>query len=114
MKRCSPIRNNPKHKEFMTQYYYTKSSANVRNLDFKLTKEEVKILHKQKCVYCNRNPNQGNKYKFNGIDRLDNNKGYIKINCVTCCRKCNRSKNSISYKIAKKFVKLYEERFKRK
>jgi hypothetical protein len=26
---------------------------------------------------------------YNGIDRVDNNKQYIKENLVSCCKKCN-------------------------
>ncbi len=113
MKRASPVRNDPAHKEFMAQYYYTKSSANVRELSFKLSKDQARGLHKGKCVYCGKKPSQGRHYKFNGIDRLDNTKGYTVQNCVSCCRPCNRAKNSITYGMAVKFVQLYKLRFKR-
>lgn len=31
-------------------------------------------------------------YIYNGIDRVDNTKGYTLDNCVTCCINCNRAK----------------------
>lgn len=31
-------------------------------------------------------------YRYNGIDRVDNNKGYEIENVVTCCTDCNKKK----------------------
>lgn len=36
-------------------------------------------------------------FKYNGLDRLDNSKGYTEENCVPCCAICNRAKNSMGY-----------------
>ena len=36
------------------------------------------------------------KYLYNGIDRSDNNLGYVKDNCVSCCKVCNRAKADMS------------------
>ena len=33
---------------------------------------------------------------YNGIDRLDNNEGYLPSNVVTCCKICNRAKHSLT------------------
>jgi len=81
-----------------------KLGAESRNLEFKLSKQEFKYLTKQDCHYCNIEPKQifinekhnGN-YTYNGIDRKDNNRGYIIDNCVPCCFICNRAKNNLSY-----------------
>ena len=35
----------------------------------------------------------------NGIDRIDNNKGYTKENCVPCCDICNRIKMDLPYNV---------------
>jgi hypothetical protein len=32
------------------------------------------------------------KYIYNGIDRVNNNFGYLIDNCVTCCTNCNVAK----------------------
>lgn len=73
-----------------------------RNLEFNLTDEELHILFKGNCFYCNIEPRQvsihqtrngekdHSRYIYNGIDRVDNNKGYNKDNCVSCCKFCNR------------------------
>ncbi len=33
---------------------------------------------------------------MNGIDRIDSSLGYIVSNCVSCCKRCNYMKNSLS------------------
>ena len=43
----------------------------------------------QPCYYC-KSITEG---ETNGIDRVNNNKGYVKDNCVTACWKCNRMKH---------------------
>lgn len=82
--------------------------AKRRNLKFILTKNDVKNLTKQNCFYCGKCPSQivkakqGNNvgygdYIYNGIDRIDNTKGYILDNCVPCCGDCNRSKRTLEF-----------------
>lgn len=36
-------------------------------------------------------------YRYNGIDRVNNDIGYIEGNVVTCCKKCNFAKGSMGY-----------------
>jgi len=78
-------------------YLDYKGNAKARNYNFDLTLEEFKKLIFQNCFYCNSAPSniQKNKHTqvlYNGVDRLDNNKGYIFCNCVTCCSTCNTMK----------------------
>lgn len=83
-----------------TYKYY----AEKRKYVWELTKEEVKNLINQNCYYCGKKPSQKKWLNrqtkkfilYNGIDRIDNKKGYIKENVVTCCKNCNRSKNKMS------------------
>jgi hypothetical protein len=35
-------------------------------------------------------------YLYNGLDRVDNTKGYIISNIVSCCGQCNRAKGILS------------------
>lgn len=37
-----------------------------------------------------------NTFKYNGIDRVDNSKGYTITNCVTCCKTCNSAKSNMT------------------
>lgn len=82
---------------------YYKRNAKNRNLDWKLTTEQFFQLIKQDCHYCDAKPK--NKFEnkrvrgpfiYNGIDRVDNVKGYIFDNCVPCCKICNRAKDVLS------------------
>jgi hypothetical protein len=82
-----------------------KSAARRRNLDFKLTDDEFKLLTSGNCVYCGIEPKQSDvkntrkrygTYIYNGIDRQDNSRGYEFENCVSCCRRCNTAKLSMT------------------
>ena len=64
-----------------------KSSAKGRALDFDLTPDDVIPYYKKPCYYCNTPVNNIN------LDRLDNNKGYIPDNIVSCCITCNMMKH---------------------
>jgi hypothetical protein len=82
------------------KYSNYKNSAKRRNLDFTLTIDEFDSLAQRNCHYCNRPPEQvvrrayGNgEYIYNGVDRVDNSKGYVVENCVPCCKICNRAKD---------------------
>lgn len=74
-----------------------KGNSKQKNRNFELTKEEFKSLIFQNCFYCDRPPSQKEKSTFktlnyNGIDRVDNNRGYELDNVVTCCGLCNKMK----------------------
>lgn len=78
-----------------------RKGAIKRNLEFNLNKNEVKELSLQNCYYCNRIPfriiktnSSTGEYIYNGIDRVDNTKGYFKENVVPCCTECNISKSN--------------------
>lgn len=78
-------------------------------------------LSKKECFYCNEKPfieikdyiseikkDISVKVYSNGIDRIDNNIGYVKNNCVSCCKYCNFAKNTMSIEEFKIWVdKVY-------
>jgi len=85
-----------------------KRGAENREHIFSLEKEVFRKLTSANCFYCGDKPLQvcknngkssffGN-YTYNGIDRLDNTKGYIENNCVTCCFICNQMKLTMGLK----------------
>lgn len=81
----------PKDVAAWNKYY---GSIVRRSLEFgdvcDMTKEEIMELTTQPCYYCGAEPKARNKYLFrNGLDRIDSSRGYIKSNCVPCCRDCN-------------------------
>ncbi len=82
--------------------YEYKLSAKNRNLDFDLTHEYLNSLFSEKCYYCGIEPfciKKVNKHSitYNGVDRVDNNKGYVMGNVVTCCKICNVAKHNMTY-----------------
>jgi hypothetical protein len=84
-------------------YECYKKNALKRNYEFKLTKEEFKKVVTGPCFYCgNQNTQEkgddqsNGKFKYTGIDRYDNTKGYTTDNCVPCCRTCNMMKGTMT------------------
>lgn len=84
-------------------YSEYRSSARKRDLLFKLSKNQFLKLTSQDCYYCGALPSCVRKvkscikeYTYNGIDRVDNNVGYIPENCVPCCSRCNKSKHTMT------------------
>ena len=73
--------------------------------NFKLSFEEFDSIVSKNCYYCGSEPIFPERFKnefknreieyFNGIDRIDSNKGYILNNCVPCCSTCNRMKSDM-------------------
>lgn len=80
-----------------------KSNASRRGHEFILTDEEFKALTEQDCHYCGVHPSTeltcksyNGHYTYNGVDRVDNTKGYTKENTVPCCGVCNKAKSTMS------------------
>lgn len=76
-----------------------KRNAEKRDISFDLSEEEFRALTEQDCHYCGSHPLAIHKssgcngsYIYNGIDRIDNDRGYTQDNCVPCCKFCNRAK----------------------
>lgn len=72
------------------QFHEYKKRAKKGNKEFLLTEEECKPFFETNCFYCN------DLIKGLGIDRIDNEKGYIKGNIVPCCSQCNFMKYTYS------------------
>ncbi len=81
-----------------------KFGARKRNLNFHLSFEEFISLTSGNCSYCGEVPknitpekvNINGSYTYNGIDRVDNTKGYITENCTPCCTICNTAKKTLT------------------
>lgn len=85
---------------------YAKRAA-VKGLTFELDQETFYNISKQVCFYCKR-PNSY--HHSNGVDRVDNEKGYTVDNCVACCAECNSMKSDISLQDFMDTCKLVAER----
>jgi hypothetical protein len=106
---------------FKKAYGIYKINADKQGRDFSLTLEEFINLVTKNCHYCDSSPKDFNGYlskngsqkrrdkkykdstillaniKINGIDRKDNNLGYVLENCLPCCVVCNRAKKDMTF-----------------
>lgn len=81
-----------------------KRNAIKRGYCFELFFEDFLLITKSNCVYCGAEPNQVEDrkynaygtYTYNGIDRVDNTKGYTLDNVAPCCGICNIMKRAMS------------------
>jgi hypothetical protein len=61
-------------------------NAKTRGYSFELTYDEFITYWNVSCHYC------GASIETIGLDRLNNDLGYIKGNVVACCTSCNKAK----------------------
>jgi uncharacterized protein with PIN domain len=69
-----------------TKFSHYRDSARKRMHGFELTLEQFITFWQKPCSYC------GEEIKTIGLDRVDNSKGYVMGNVVSCCTPCNRAK----------------------
>lgn len=108
--RCHPTEAVHKH-----LYHACKNSAIFRELEFVLTLQQHKEIISQNCYICGAKPVPYNHYTKeatrkivkqaridsgwivkNGVDRVDNSKGYTVDNCKAACVQCNYAKQDYS------------------
>lgn len=83
---------------FNEKLYNTyKKRAENKNLPFEITKNEFTHMINSNCYYCDAPPRQCSDSIRNGIDRINNEVGYITGNSVTCCTTCNMIKRNIRH-----------------
>jgi len=68
-----------------------KRAAETREIEWRLTDEEAKVMLTSPCVYCK---HMDLEVRVNGIDRLDSNVCYTTENCRPCCKDCNYMKGT--------------------
>lgn len=91
---------------YSTQY---KRRAEQRGYAFDLSKDDFRALTQDTCYYCGVEPyktftNGVSVYTYNGIDRIDNTKGYVKGNVRTACFACNQAKHTMTTQEFDKWV----------
>lgn len=74
------------------QYSSLKEAAKKRGLEVELTFDQFLEIRSGNCTYCNGPLPES----CGGLDRIDNDKGYLLDNIVACCRRCNLSKHSMN------------------
>lgn len=85
---------------------YRRQNTSRRGLTCSLTDEEFDELFRGICFYCGIPPSRTARYgragatpfTYNGIDRVDNKRGYEQDNVVSCCLCCNRAKGKMNVK----------------
>lgn len=104
-KSCGCLRQQNSHLRTQWSVYDSyKNHAKERGLNFELTKDEFYNLTQLNCTYCGIPPSthytdkraNSQLYIYNGVDRSNNSIGYIKENCVLCCKRCNIIKNNMT------------------
>jgi len=110
-KKCKKCCNEKNKASLSHRFHNSKRSAKERKYKYELNKEEYGKITNNPCIYCGEK--DGN-IKFGklyvGIDRVDNNKGYILGNIVPTCKICNSMKGKLSYY---QFIKRCEKIFKK-
>jgi 5-methylcytosine-specific restriction endonuclease McrA len=83
-------------KELYSAY---KRSAKARGLSFAIDFDTFLDMAMQNCCYCGEPPSKFHKLRtgrkgflYNGLDRLNNDRGYELDNVAACCIDCNRAK----------------------
>ena len=96
-------------RNLITAYKY---GAKKRGLEYKLTEEQFFEITQKDCYYCGKKPSNiynrkecNGAYTYNGIDRVDNNKGYTIKNSVPCCHTCNGAKGKLTFQEFEDWIK---------
>jgi len=85
-----------------------KQRAEKKKLDFTITEEMFTQEIMKDCYLCGK---QNTGTHHNGLDRVDNTKGYVLENVRSCCGNCNYLKNDYNYDVViEKCKRIYENK----
>jgi len=85
------------------KYDSYKNRAKFKQIPFNIPFSVFNYLIKQPCHYCNTKKDMD----VIGIDRFNNNGGYLPGNCVPCCWDCNKSKGNQTVENFEKYIKKF-------
>lgn len=93
-----------------------KANARNRGLSWDLTEEQFRSITQSPCHYTGEKPStvkrtRCDEYVHNGIDRVDNSKGYTLENCVPCCSVINQMKADLSLERFTELCNKVSERY---
>jgi hypothetical protein len=86
-------------------YRNYRTRARTAGLEFTISIEQFEYLIHQPCYIPNCGAVDSNTHRlnrrdevfcYNGIDRIDNDRGYVDGNVAPCCRDCNYAKRAMS------------------
>ena len=92
------------------RYSACKYTAKRKGVAFCLTKMQFEQLTSRTCYYCD---NFSTGHEYCGIDRINNDVGYIMDNCVSCCFRCNDIKSNYSLIELKECLEILKEIIKK-
>ncbi len=91
---------------------FNKIYSRYKNKGLKIEKEIFKKMIVKNCFYCASPPSSSSYsttkegvFIYNGLDRVDNTRGYELENIVTCCIICNQSKLNRTLDQFKEWIK---------
>lgn len=93
----------PLENRYRDAWRHLRRNCRRRKLTLRLSKRTFRALIDANCIYCGKFPGNRIKYDYivllyQGIDRLDNTKGYVEGNVAPCCYRCNSIKgNNLSH-----------------
>ena len=89
-----------------------KFRASKKSIPWELSMDQFAAICSEPCAYCGAEPVHkewlfGSNYnstvrrfrskeKFNGVDRINNDNGYVSNNVAPCCKTCNHMKARMS------------------
>lgn len=93
-------KNSTKDGFLKTRFQVYRKTSESRGLQFNISFSQFSEFWKTECFYC------GTIVEKIGLDRVDNARGYVEGNIVSCCRDCNVAKNALSFEA---FINLCEK-----
>jgi len=86
-------------------------SCKSRDVKFELTFAEYRKLYLTlKCIYTNKELRHDDNWS---IDRIDNNEGYTRDNCVICDKELNGRKKDLTIHELEQILKVWNRRKKK-
>ena len=86
-------------------YQYKTTPFDGKKMGVRWVGQMLVGIHKDKLDKALNGP-----YVYNGVDRVDNERGYSLENCVPCCKFCNRMKRDLGKKEFLEHIKnIYNE-----
>ena len=100
---CNKRKKTKEERFKTTMFAIYKRRSKYKKFGFNLTKKEILELSEQNCYYCGKKPNNfytvhEDTFYYSGLDRINNNIGYISTNVVPCCKQCNQAKSNLTQK----------------
>ncbi len=103
-KSCGCLNNTKPEGEASRLVYFHRYKRNAlkRGFSFEITFNQYIDIISCNCSYCGRRPgyhrhtNCNGGFIGNGLDRIDNSRGYTIENIAACCTTCNRAKKDMS------------------